>query len=449
MIRAVHPALAGIVLALAVGACASSSRSGATTDAIVRVASTSELIAALQPGQPGRRIELAAGEYALDRALTVPDGTTLAGQGVMAVDAEGLPAGFENGVATTLRVTSAFDGNVVTLGNGSRLERLRVLDLKNSSSMPVQRRGNVVQIASRAPGDSIDASIVECELVNPNRAGFMDSGPIGSGVVLLTLNPGFDAAPVAHASARISLSLRRSIVRTDTGAVVLANNFATHGQIHAWLEGNRFQGYLIAAGGTSRPEVVREAVTQIDSRGNLYSASGSERHGWALMGASSQPHFVDLPGNGAAHNLMRMVSTDDRIEGFRVGIRAVGARRVGADRQPLNDNRMELNLERARIRTEGDGAADLVFWATWSEIAQGQGPGEFPAGDGNVLHVRIRGSHGSGRRQNSFDEASGPVKPENHGSGNRLEIEGRRDEFVESNRGLDPPPPTEYFVGEP
>jgi hypothetical protein len=41
------------------------------------------------------------------------------------------------------------------------------------------------------------------------------------------------------------------------------------------------------------------------------------------------------------------------------------------------------------------------------------------------------------------------VKPGNHGTGNRLEIEGRREAFVESNRDLDPAPAAEFFVGEP
>ncbi len=443
--RTVRYVTAGIMTVLIAAACASGPRSRAKTDAVVHVASTSELIAALQSGQPGRRIDLAAGDYPIEGPLTVPDGTTLAGAGVMHFDADGLPVGFTDGIATTLRVTAAFDGNVLTLGNGSRLERIRVLDLASPSAPSTRRRGNVLQVASRAPEDAIEASVVECELVNPNAGGFIDAGPTGGGVVLVTLNPGFEAPPAEHAGARISLDLRRSIV-SARGASFLANNFASHGRIDARLEGNRLRGQLLAAGGTSRPEAVRDSVTQIESRGNLYAALGHERHGWALMGASSQPHFVDLPGSGAAHNLMRMVSTDDRIEGYPVGIRAVGARRVGADRQPLSDNRMELNIERARIRTEGDGAADLVFWATWSEIAQGEGPGDFPAGEGNVLHVRMSDSHGSGHRKNAFAIVSGPLKPENQGAGNRLEIEGRRKAFIESNRDLDPAPPDRFFL---
>lgn len=415
----------------------------------MRVGTTTELLAALQPGNAGRRIELVANEYLVDRPLTVPEGATLAGSGEMSFDGDSLPAGFDAGTATTLRVVAAFDGAVLSLDNGSRLERLRVLDLATLSSAAAQRRGNVVQVASRAPGDTIDASIFECELVNPNPVGFTDEGPTGHGVTVLTLNPGHEAGPAAHEGARVSLHVARSIVRTDSGAVVFANNFATRGLVSVRLEGNRFDGRLIAVGGTSRRDAVRDAVTRVESVDNRYVRSGFERHGWLILGASSSPHFDDLPGNGAAGNLLHFDSAGDRIEGFRVGIQGSAARRVGARSQPLDRNRLELSLERTRIRSDREAAADLELRAAWSEIAQAQGPGEFPAGDGNVLHLRIRDSSGSGPRRNAYANVSGPVKPGNHGTGNRLEIEGRREAFVESNRDLDPAPAAEFFVGEP
>lgn len=436
------------VLALLAASCTAGQRPDYAAGNIW-VDDAKELLAALQPANAGRRIELAAGDYAVDRPLTVPDGTTLAGAGVMTFDADGLPAGFESGTASTLRVTAAFDGNVLALGNGSRLERLRVLDLDTRASAPAQRRGNVVYVASRAPADAVEASIVECELANPNRVGFTDDGPIGHGVAALTLNPGFDAGPAAHEGAQIDVQLLRSIVRTDSGAVIFANNFAARGRVAVLLVANRFHGRLIATGGTSRLDAVRDAVTQIESSDNLYLVSGYERQGWLIMGASSSPHYDDLPGNGAARNLLRLESRDDRIEGFSVGIQAAAARRVGVGSQPLNGNRLELTLERTRLRTDGAAAADLQLWGAWSEIAQAQGPGEFPAGDGNVLRVRAEGLSGSGRRQNAFGNVAGPVKPGNQGVGNRLEIEGRQEAFVESNRDLDPPPPAQSFTDPP
>lgn len=372
----------------------------------------------------------------------------MVGAGAMSFDGDGLPAGLPPGQSTTLRVTAAFEGNVLSLGNGSRLERLRVLDLATPPLEPLQRQGNIVSVASRAPGDTIDASIVECELVNPNAVGFTDDGPMGHGVVVLTRNPMLGAPPAAHEKARISVRLQRSKLRAHSGAAVFANNFASGGEIAVLIEGNRLDGRLIAAGGTSRPDKVQESVTHVTSRNNFYGPSSFERHGWLLVGGSSSPHYDDLPGQGAERNLLRIESTGDRIEGFRVGMQGAAARRVGAGSQPLNDNRLELNLERTRIRTEGHGAADLQLWAAWSEIAQAQGPGEFPAGGGNVLRVRIVDSGGSGRRQNAFGDVTGPVRPGNRGVGNRLEIAGSRAAFIESNRDLDPPPAAEFFVGE-
>ncbi len=401
---------------------------------------------ALQPASSGRRIELAAGEFLVDRPLIVPDGATLAGAGVMGFDAEGLPSGFDPATATTLRVAAAFEGPVVSLGGGSRLERLRVLD--RDAASPPGRRGNVVAVVSRAPRDAIAAEIVECELVNPASVEFTEEGPVGHGVLLSTLNPNFERPPAAHEAARLRLLIERSIVRTNTGAVLFANNFAAAGHLEARLVGNRFDGRLIAGGGTSRPELVRDAVTRIESRGNLYRRSGMARHGWLVLAASSSPHFLDLPGQGASGNLLRIESRDDRIEGFVAGLQAAAARRVGAASQTLHRNRLELEIERLRIRTEGAAAADLELRAAWSEVAQAGGPGEFPAGDHNVLRLRIRDSVGSGRRQNLYAAVDGPVEPANRGTGNRLEIAGRPGEFATSNRGFDPPPPAEHFAGE-
>jgi hypothetical protein len=433
-------------LALSVAACAHSNLV-ADTRAPLPVRNATELVAALQPANAGRRIELAAGEYPVDQPLTVPDGTTLVGAGAMTFDNEGLPAGLPPGQSTTLRVTAAFEGSVLSLGNGSRLERLRVLDLETRPPEPLQRHGNVVSVLSRAPGDTIDASIVECELVNPNPLGFTDDGPKGYGVLVLTLNPMLGAPPAAHEGARISVTLQRSKLQSDLGAALFANNFAAGGEITMLIEGNRLEGGLMAGGGTSRPDKVQESVTRLSSRNNLYRRAGFDRHGWLLIGASSSPHHDDRPGQGAARNVLHIDSSGDRIEGFRVGIRGSAARRIGAGRQPLEDNRLELNIERLRIRTEGDGAADLQLWAAWSAIAQAQGPAEFPAGDRNVLRATIRDSYGSGRRQNAFDNVFGPRRPGNGGAGNKLEIEGSRAGFIESNLDFDPLPSPEFFIG--
>jgi hypothetical protein len=127
---------------------------------------------------------------------------------------------------------------------------------------------------------------------------------------------------------------------------------------------------------------------------------------------------------------------------------AAAARRLGAGSPTLHRNRLELDLERLRIRTEGASAADLELRAAWSEVVQGEGPGEFPAGDHNVLRVSIRDSIGSGHRRNVYAAVDGPEETVNRGTGNRLEIVGRTDDFETSNRGFDPSPGAEHFTGD-
>jgi len=436
------------LLAVAGSACGSSAASEAHPRGPLRVTSASELLAALQPANDGRLIEIAAGEYEIDRPLSVPDGATLVGAGSMSIGSDGLPAGFAAGKATTLRVTAAFEGDVLTLGNRSRIERLRLLDLETPPSAPVQRRGNVVSALSRGTGDVVEASVQECEIVNPNRVGFTATGPLSHGIVALTLNPGLGSPPGPHAGARVHVVVRRSFVRTNSGAVAFANNFAPGGEIGLLLEGNRFEGYLIAAGGTTRPDQVHDARTIVESRGNLYLHTGLDRHGWHVMGASTSPHVQDGPGQGAAGNLLHLVSEDDRIEGFRVGIQAAAARRLGVGSEPLSDNRLELDLRGTRILTQGEGAADLNLRGTFSEVEQAQGPADFAAGDRNVMQVRMQGVRGSGPRNNVYGDVVGPRHAQDSGTGNRLRFLGDRAAFLRSNQDVRPAPPAGLFEEE-
>jgi len=113
-----------------------------------------------------------------------------------------------------------FHGQVLTLGHDSALRGLRVLDLANPPSQPPLRQGNVVYVASRAPGDVIAASIVECELVNPNLVGFSDVGPHGHGLVVLTLNPNLGAPPAATKTRRSAFACSAPLsARTACGRV--------------------------------------------------------------------------------------------------------------------------------------------------------------------------------------------------------------------------------------
>ncbi len=442
----VAPAAAIVLLA---GACTMQAGEPDSAQAPIMVRTSGQLAEALQPVNVGRRILVARGAYRVDRPLQVPDGATLEGEGVMTFDADGLPAGFATGTETVLRVIAGFHGQVLTLGHGSALRGLRVLDLANTPSRPSLRQGNVVYVVSRAPGDVIAASIMECELVNPNLVGFSDAGPHGHGVVALTLNPNLGAPPAAHEGARVSVHVWRSIVRTHTGAVVFANNFASRGAVMVALEGNRFEGYLTVGAGVSRPDAVTGSLTRIESRGNRYLRSGRDRYGWLLLGGSTSPHFLEPGIPGAARTKLLVDSTDDRIEGFRQGIQAAAARRIGDQSSLLVDNRLELRLRGTRIRSDGEGAADLVLQGAMSEVAQAEGPGEFPAGNRNVLRVVMQDVSGSGQRRNVYANVVGPKGFENQGVGNRLEVTGDATSFVRSNGSIDPPPNAQFFVDTP
>jgi hypothetical protein len=193
---------------------------------------------------------------------------------------------------------------------------------------------------------------------------------------------------------------------------------------------------------------VRDAVVVIESRRNLYRRTGLDWFGWHLVGAGTSPHIPELSGQGAARNRLRMNSVDDRIEAFKVGVQAAAARRLGTGSEPLNDNHVELEMRGTRIITAGAGAADLILRGTVSQIEQEQGPADFPAGNRNVLRIEFNGVRGSGARSNIYADVVGPSGPGNSGTGNRLEFEGDREAFLESNRHLDPSPPGRFFASE-
>jgi hypothetical protein len=436
-----------IALAIALMGCRTRAVESCAAEQPLVVQSSPQLVAALQPANAGRHIRILRGDYAVDRPLVVPNGATLEGEGVMTMGPDGLPHRFEAGTATTLRASGSFSGNFVTLGHGSAIRGLRLLDLANPAEQRPLRSGNVVFVGSRAPGDTIAASIVECEIVNPNRAGFDDDGPIGHGIAAVTLNPALGAPPAAHENAQVSVRVRRSIVRAGTGAAVFANNFAARGSVTLRLEGNRFEGYLAASGGVSRPDGVAGSVTSIESQRNLYTRGGFDRHGWLLLGGSTSPHFLDATASGASRNQLHVESTNDRIEGFRTGIQAAAARRLSAQSAALSDNYVELRLQGTHIVTPGEEAADFLLQAALSETGQAGGSGEFPAGDRNVLRLLANSVVGSGPRRNGFAHVVGPRRPANHGTGNRLEIAGDGAAFRQSNRAIEPPPDPQFFVG--
>ncbi len=419
---------------------------GARSTGPVVVNDSSELIAALANPDSGRHIRLLAGEYPMDHPLEVPDGVTLEGEGRMLFDAAGLPRGFEPGTETTIRVSAGFAGDLLTLGNGVALRGLRLQDLKDDPTQARRRTGNVIVIGSRRPSDAVSATVDRCEIINPNSSDFTKIGPVGHAVLVLTRNLRWATGEAPHAGAEVSARIERSIVQAE-GGVVFAINFAARGKTAVSLELNRLGSFLIASGGTSRPDEVHDASTRIVSHRNLYlrESGNRTRFGWALFGGSGSTHFV-VP-QAVRANRIDASSVEDTFDGFRIGILAAAGRRTYRNSGLVSGNQLELELRGARIRSVGDGAADLVLQAAQSGAWPGDTDSEFPAGGDNVLRVRIDGVQGSGVRANVYTAVNGPTRAEDtRASENRLEILGSRQQFRRQNPGIDPPPPEDLFV---
>ncbi len=416
---------------------------------VILVSTAGELVTALQPQNTRRHIRMLPGDYLVVGPLTVPDGATLEGAGVMRLENE-LPAGFEPGTATTIRVVSGFAGDLLTLGNDSVLSGLRLEDLKTEPGSTPQRSGNVIVVGSRAANDLVSAEIRDCEIINPNPMGVALDGPIGHDLLVLTRNPARQDDPPPHERAAIAVRMERSILRANGGGgAVFIINFAAHGKVSIVLEGNVLEGALNVAGGTSRPDLVIGAEAMFESRNNLYALrpGGYDVVAWRVYGGSSS-HIPGLASPGASFNVARIISDHDRITGFKTGIRASGARRWKSASGPLTDNRLEMELRGTLIQTEGEGAADLILQGALSDLEFDDNR-EFPPGDRNILSVFMRDVTGSSEpRANSYADVFGPELEANRGTGNRLELAGSLEEFTQSNASLSPAPPAEYFRDE-
>jgi hypothetical protein len=410
----------------------------------VTVRSAAELREALEPGQRARTIRLHAGRYVLDAPLVVPDGVELVGVGVMRTDPDGLPTGFAPGTETVLLASEQLEGDVIALGDRTRLQNLRVESPAASTDGP--RAGNLVVIASRRAGDRVKATLSECEIINHTQVGFNAAGPTGHTIAVLTLNPG--ASAPWHEGARVMVAVERSLVRSMTGiGAVFALNFASAASIELDFKRSRFEGSVGIVGGVARPGPVHGASAVLRSRGNLYvKGRGTYSTGWGILGASVAPH-ARIGGGGAESNAVRVESQDDRIEGYRVGIHAAAGRLVAAMPGTVMRNRGELTLRGVRIRSVGEGAADLSLHGALSESEPGNAAGpEAPMNaQGNVLRVSIQGSSGSGVRRNVYANAWLSGDADTAGR-NRLEITGSRAQFLESNADFTPAPDAGHFL---
>jgi hypothetical protein len=413
----------------------------------ISVSTATELIEALKPEQRARKVRLRAGRYTLEAPLSVPDGVELAGEGVMRVDADGLPAGSVPGTETILVASERLQGDLVTLGDGTLLHGLRIEGpARDAGHRDATAGGHVVVIASRRPGDRLQATLRECEIVN--HGDFR----VGRAVVVMTRNPG--AGVAWHQGARVSTRIERSIVRNNADSnSVFAINFAGGGTVALDLERNRFEGTLSLAGGGGLPDRVEGATATLLSRNNLYvSSGGTYPAGWQIIGGSVSPHL--LTTEGAESNSVRVESRDDRVEGYRIGILASAGRLVSGMPGVVKRNRGELLLSRLTIRTVGDGATDLSLHGALTDDNRGvpAEPATRPAAttraEDNVLRVSIQGSTGSGHRKNVYAH----VSPDDFAAtatgqhSNRLDFTGSRAQFLDSNAAFDPAPDARHFL---
>jgi len=396
------------------------------------VTSAAELMAALSTGIEGQTIFVQRGTYQINQALQVPDHTELIGEGTMVYDDSGLPTGFVAESRTVIAATPAVTGDFLALGHGTSLRGLVIQDV----ARPVLTGGAVVMVSSRAPGDSVSAQIVECEIVNPNPLGRAPGGPTGRGLVAMTRNPDLTTGAVPHEQSFVSVHLTQSIIRSPAGGIgVFGTNFAALSHIELHLRKNVIGGGLDAVGGASRPDSVVGATTLVHSSGNLYRPDSATHSpaGWTLTGGADAP-FPGLITGETLNNKLLVQSVDDRIEGFGRAISAVAGQKFSALAAATSSNQLELILEGARLAST---TTDFSFYGARSSIAG------MPVGDGNELRVTMRHVIGSGSRTNEYADAL-----PNLGMGNRLVFSGSLTAFSHTNQAILPKPLAHHFTAE-
>ena len=427
------------------------------------ISSSAELSAALVPANSGRHIRIRSGTYDLVQPLSVPDGITLEGEGVMQFDPEGHPTGFSDRRHTVLRMTTNVGGDVLTLGNDVTLRNLEIVDLAG-------RSGNVVAVASRRPGDNVSATIVESVIVNPNPLTIGAGGALGRGIHIATRNRNMGADPPPDNGSVLSVRVLRSVIRSPAGGGgMFAFNFSANSRISIEITRNVIGGSNEADGGVSRPDAVHNSEVNITSQGNIYrnewqDQCASALLGWNLTGGSGAP--IPTPTTPATtKNRLRLRSVDDRIDGFTTGVLATGSRRFFSS--PLNaapsGNHIDLQLIGTRISTPscasirrgenspelGGAGAELIAIRDLDLVGGWVKNDALAAGDGNTVRAEIRGVTGSGMRANKYANVGTSferVPAQLQGIGNKLEIVGTSQDFARANHGIVPAPPAGFFI---
>jgi hypothetical protein len=145
-----------------------------------------ELIRALRDAAAGDTILFDSPDYTVGVPLSVPDGVTLKGAGVMQV-LGGLPD--QLGTPTTIKAGPGLRGNLITLGNKCSLRGLVLWGPSEALEDGAGRGGNTVAVASRGKNDVVSATIVECELHNQIESASATDGPTGGAILVYTRKP--------------------------------------------------------------------------------------------------------------------------------------------------------------------------------------------------------------------------------------------------------------------
>ena len=164
-------------------------------------------------------------------------------------------------------------------------------------------------------------------------------------------------------------------------------------------------------------------------------------HGPTLLWRKRESRLLQQAGAGytgpTSSNALSVRSADDRIQAVVAGIRAFGGRRAASTGGLVSDNTAALEIRHLALSTP-IGASDLALFGALTG-------GEFPPGDHNSLTIDIRDSTGSGPRLNVYAHTTGSLLPENAGVGNRFNVAGSLEAFIQSNPGIDPPPGAEFL----
>jgi hypothetical protein len=406
------------------------------------VGTSSELVAAVQQSSPGDTVRLQPGEYLLGQMVRVPDGVTLDGGGSVVATQDGVPDEVLVEGAATLRAADDLPGDFISLGDGSALRGLRIVQTPPTAGRT--QYGNTVVVSSRRPADRLAASIRYCDIHSNATVGAGPAGPTGRAILVETRSP---AGEASHEGASVTLSIEYTAIRAPLGNAIFANNFAARGETRIDIRRSLVEGFIVISGGTSREAPVTRASSRFESEETHYRRvnGGVDRIGWQLFGATGMP-APTLAGAvaGGQGNRNQVFSRRDRIDGFRIGVLASAYRRVADYSGPGADNRLELSMQDTVIHSVGDAAADLVLRGAGADPSP-QRDVRLTPGQRNELQVRLTGVRGSGPRANRYVDCDCPATDPAVDDGNRVVLEGTAAEFALANPGVLPPPPATMF----